>query len=118
MRFITLCLANKFFNSPVTHQALGNRPSSRYVVTPTVYREGSCFNFQFKICRPDLLDPNELAEYGYNRDGQKGQKQIVVGLMTDKQGWPITAEVFAGNTQEPKLGKKQLRAFRPEAAAR
>jgi hypothetical protein len=40
-------------------------------------------------------DHNELAEYGYNRDGKKGKKQIVIGLMTDEQGWPITVEVFA-----------------------
>jgi transposase len=52
-------------------------------------------------------DHNELSDYGYNRDGKKGQKQIVVGLMTDKQGWPITVEVFAGDTQDPKTVKQQ-----------
>jgi transposase len=36
---------------------------------------------------------NELAEYGYNRDGKQGKKQIVVGLMTDKQGWPVSGGV-------------------------
>ena len=25
-------------------------------------------------------DQNELGEYGYNRDGKKGKKQIVIGL--------------------------------------
>jgi len=29
-------------------------------------------------------DQNELGEWGYNRDGKKGKKQIVIGLMTDK----------------------------------
>ncbi len=53
-------------------------------------------------------DHNELAEYGYNRDGKKGKKQIVIGLMTDEQGWPITVEVFAGNTQDPKTVKHQI----------
>lgn len=51
---------------------------------------------------------NELAEYGYNRDGKKGKKQIVIGLMTDEQGWPITVEVFAGNTQDPNTVKRQI----------
>jgi hypothetical protein len=32
---------------------------------------------------------NELAEYGYNRDGKKGKKQIVYGLLTDEEGAPI-----------------------------
>jgi transposase len=53
-------------------------------------------------------DHNELAEYGYNRDGKKGKKQIVIGLMTDEQGWPITVEVFAGNTQDPNTVKRQI----------
>jgi transposase len=43
---------------------------------------------------------NELADYGYNRDGKKGKKQIVVGLMTDVKGWPIAVEVFTGNTND------------------
>jgi transposase len=53
-------------------------------------------------------EQNELAEYGYNRDGKKGKKQIVIGLMTDEQGWPITVEVFAGNTQDPATVKHQI----------
>jgi transposase len=51
---------------------------------------------------------NELSEYGYNRDGKKGKKQIVIGLLTDEEGWPITVEVFAGNTQDPKTFKPQI----------
>lgn len=43
---------------------------------------------------------NELAEYGYDRDGKKGKKQIVIGLLTDKDGYPIAIEVFKGNTSD------------------
>ena len=43
---------------------------------------------------------NELAEYGYNRDGKKGKKQIVIGLLTDKEGYPLAIEVFEGNTSD------------------
>lgn len=43
---------------------------------------------------------NELAEYGYNRDGKKGKKQIVIGLLTDKEGYPLAIEVFRGNTSD------------------
>lgn len=53
-------------------------------------------------------DQNELGEYGYNRDGKKGKKQIVIGWLTDEEGWPITVEVFAGNTQDPKTFKPQI----------
>lgn len=45
-------------------------------------------------------DCNELAAYGYNRDGKKGKKQIVIGLMTDDAGYPVTVEVFNGNTRD------------------
>ncbi|MGF1613377.1 MAG: hypothetical protein ACFCVA_05520 [Gammaproteobacteria bacterium] len=51
---------------------------------------------------------NKLAEYGYNRDGKKGKKQIVIGLMTDEQGWPLTVEVLAGNTQDPNTVERQI----------
>jgi transposase len=44
---------------------------------------------------------NELAEYGYDRDGKKGKKQIVIGLLTAKDGEPLSVEVFKGNTADP-----------------
>ena len=44
---------------------------------------------------------NELAEYGYNRDGKKGKKQIVIGLLTADDGEPLAVKVFKGNTADP-----------------
>jgi len=52
---------------------------------------------------------NELGEFGYNRDGKKGKQQIVIGLMTDAEGWPITIEVFEGNTNDTKTVKSQIK---------
>lgn len=43
---------------------------------------------------------NALAEWGYNRDGKKGKKQIVIGLLADQEGNPIATEVFKGNTND------------------
>lgn len=51
---------------------------------------------------------NELAAYGYNRDQKKGKKQIVVGLMLDSYGYPLTIEVFRGNTSDTKTVTSQL----------
>jgi hypothetical protein len=45
---------------------------------------------------------NAYGAYGYNRDGQKGKKQIVLGLLCDEQGAPVSTEVFRGNTQDAK----------------
>jgi transposase len=44
---------------------------------------------------------NELGAYGYNRDGKKGRKQIVIGLLTAADGEPLSVEVFRGNTTDP-----------------
>jgi transposase len=43
---------------------------------------------------------NELAEYGYNRDGKKGKQQIVIGLLTAADGEPLAVKVFPGNTTD------------------
>jgi transposase len=51
---------------------------------------------------------NELAEYGYNRDGKRSKKQIVIGLVTDKEGFPISVEVFKGNTADQSTVPDQI----------
>ena len=54
-------------------------------------------------------DQNELGDYGYNRDKKRGKKQIVIGLMTDGEGYPIAIEVFRGNTQDTKTVYSQIK---------
>jgi Transposase DDE domain len=44
---------------------------------------------------------NALAAFGYNRDGKKGKRQIVIGLRCDEDGHPVSIEVFPGNTPDP-----------------
>jgi len=44
---------------------------------------------------------NELADFGYNRDGKRGKKQMVAGLLTDGQGEPISIQLYRGNTNDP-----------------
>ena len=51
---------------------------------------------------------NALGAYGYNRDGKKGKKQIVIGLLCDEQGEPLSTEVFRGNTQDPATFASQV----------
>jgi hypothetical protein len=54
-------------------------------------------------------DDNALGDYGYNRDGKKGKKQIVIGLLCDQDGTPVSTEVFRGNTQDPQTFGAQVR---------
>ena len=51
---------------------------------------------------------NALAAFGYNRDGKKGKPQIVIGLLCDEDGHPVSIEVFPGNTQDPHTFASQL----------
>lgn len=52
---------------------------------------------------------NELAAFGYNRDGKKGKRQIVIGLLCDETGKPLSIEVFVGNTQDTATVASQIR---------
>jgi len=51
---------------------------------------------------------NAYGDYGYPRDGKQGKKQIVIGLLCDEQGAPVSTEVFRGNTQDPKTFAAQV----------
>ena len=53
-------------------------------------------------------EKNELADWGYNRDGKKGKKQVVYGLLTDEEGEPIAIEVFRGNTKDNETVQNQI----------
>ncbi len=44
---------------------------------------------------------NELADFGYNRDGKKGKKQMVAGLLTAGDGEPLSIQLYRGNTSDP-----------------
>jgi Transposase DDE domain len=58
--------------------------------------------FLYDVTRSYLAGThNELGAFGYNRDGKKGKLQIVIGLLCDEDGHPVSIEVFPGNTQDP-----------------
>jgi len=52
---------------------------------------------------------NELSAFGYNGDGKKGKRQIVIGLLCNEEGTPLSIEVFTGNTQDPKTFAPQIK---------
>lgn len=57
-------------------------------------------------------EQNELAAYGYNRDKKKGKKQIVIGLLMDQDGVPVSVEVFRGNTADQTTVASQLKKLK------
>jgi transposase len=59
-------------------------------------------------------DYNALAAWGYNRDHKQGKKQVVVGLLTDSQGEPISTQVYRGNTSDLKTFGQQVHKIKKE----
>jgi len=53
-------------------------------------------------------EDNELGQYGYNRDGKKGKRQIVIGLLTAADGEPLAVRVFEGHTADPATVASQI----------
>ena len=53
-------------------------------------------------------EQNALAAFGYNRDQKERKRQIVVGLLCQQQGHPISIEAFRGNTQDTQTVSSQL----------
>jgi Transposase DDE domain len=52
---------------------------------------------------------NALAAFGYNRDGKAGKPQVVVGLLCDEEGAPVSTEIFTGNTPDLATLAPQIR---------
>jgi transposase len=71
-------------------------------------RERSLFNLEDSIFLYDLTSTyfegdclqNEQAKRGYSRDRRPDCKQVVVGLVLGKEGFPIGHEVFDGNRND------------------
>jgi transposase len=71
-------------------------------------REKTLFNLADSIFLYDLTSTyfegealaNPQAKRGYSRDKRPDCKQVVVGLVLDREGFPKAHEVFDGNTQD------------------
>lgn len=48
----------------------------------------------------ETFEDDELRKCGFSKDSKSQQPQILVALMVTKEGFPISYEVFAGNTFE------------------
>jgi transposase len=83
-------------------------PHRAAIEAELVARERSLFNLDPTIYFYDLTSTyfeglaakNAKAQRGYSRDHRPDCKQVVVGLVINRDGFPITHEVFAGNTQD------------------
>ena len=81
-------------------------PRRERIEAALVQRERDLFNLDATICLYDLTSTyfegtaaaNPKARRGYSRDSRPDAKQVVVGLVVNRDGFPIIHEIFAGNT--------------------
>lgn len=48
----------------------------------------------------ESVKKDDLKNFGYSKDNKVNQVQVVMGLLIDEDGIPISYEIFPGNTQE------------------
>lgn len=53
-----------------------------------------------------------VACFGHNRDGKKGKRIVVYGVLTDQEGRPVAAQVYPGNTGDPTTVPEQVERLR------
>jgi transposase len=77
------------------------------------------FGFDFSFVLYDVttlyfetFKSDDLRKPGFSKDNKSQQPQIVVGLMVTPQGFPVSYEVFAGNTFEGKTFLPSILAFK------
>ena len=60
---------------------------------------------------------NALGDWGYNRDRKKGKKQLVIGLLADAHGEPVSIQVYPGNTSDLNTFSDQVQKLKQEWGA-
>jgi len=83
-------------------------PHRAAIEAALVERERSLFNLDQTIYLYDLTSTyfeglcadNPKAQRGHSRDKRSDCKQLVVGLVVNRDGFPLAHEIFAGNTRD------------------
>lgn len=65
--------------------------------------------YYFESVRAD-----DLKKFGYSKDNKVNQVQVVMGLLIDDQGIPISYELFPGNTNDFKTLEPVMRHLKEE----
>jgi hypothetical protein len=83
-------------------------PNRARIEAALVERERDLFGLDTTVYLYDLTSTyfegqallNPKAQRGYSRDSRPDAKQVVVGLVINRDGFPLAHEVFAGATQD------------------
>ncbi len=82
---------------------------SRYVILKEILKKTNPVITENVLNKRVPGQENYFGDYGYNSDGKKGKKQIVVCLLCDEEGDPVSVEVFHGNTQDQTTFSSQVK---------
>lgn len=91
-------------------------PNRAFVESELVKREQTLFNLDHTVYLYDLSSTyfegkalsNPKAKLGYSRDKRPDCKQVLIGLVINREGFPIAHEVFKGNLQDRNTLKEML----------
>jgi transposase len=83
-------------------------PNRQKIEAELVERERTLFNLDQTVLLYDLTSSyfegealkNAKARRGYSRDKRPDCKQVVVGLVINRDGFPVSHEIFEGNIQD------------------
>ena len=59
----------------------------------------------------ESITPSDLLEFGYSKDGKSGEVQVVLAVLSDQKGLPISYELFPGSTSEFETLEGVLKKF-------
>ena len=91
-------------------------PNRGAIESELVERERNLFNLEQTVFLYDLTSTyfegqalgNPKAKLGYSRDKRADCKQVVVGLVINRDGFPLAHEIFEGNRQDRTTVKEML----------
>jgi transposase len=98
-------------------------PQRQSIEAKLAEQERTLFNLEESIYLYDLTSTyfegecmaNPQAKRGYSRDKRPDCKQVVVGLVLDRDGFPKAHEVFDGNRQDRTTVEDMLKALEARA---
>lgn len=104
-----LGLAAEKINDDRLYRALDHLlPHKEALETHLKQRLGTLFKLEYDLLLYDVTSTyfegqalrNKLAARGYSRDHRPDCKQVCIGLVVSRQGYPLGYEVFAGNRND------------------
>ncbi len=101
-------------------------PNREHIERALAEKEKSLFNLDDTVYLYDLTSTyfegqakaNPQAKRGYSRDKRPDCKQVVVGLVLDRDGFPKAHEIFDGNMQDRRSLDKMLDALEKRTGKR